>query len=239
MAPFVLLFVLIIFIFSIVGMQAFGLYASDEFMRFDSFYASFVLCFQCVLGEGINNTLYQTMNDVGMVASLFFVAITVVGTLILLNLVLAVILKHASPAIIQFDIGFLLLDQTFNKHEVRMALHKMKFSLEEHRRLNYRHRALVLWNQLEACYGEDTIMELCQIVPHGVMQALSSEFGIPVDFEFEVQDSIRDEFCSQNVETDNNVQSGGDLKISLFKKGIKNRLPFATILQRSSLPVRN
>jgi hypothetical protein len=97
MGPVLLLLALFLFIFSILGMQMFGSLESiaedsDGFIRFDSFFCAFVQCFFVITGEAWVDVMYTSMASAGTFSAVYFVALVVLGSFIMLNLILAVVL---------------------------------------------------------------------------------------------------------------------------------------------------
>jgi len=91
------LLALSLFIFSVLGLQAFG----SEFaglpppipqQNFATLHNSFLLVFTLLVGEGMDGIIYQTISATSGVAIIYFVIWLVLGQYILLNLVLALLL---------------------------------------------------------------------------------------------------------------------------------------------------
>jgi hypothetical protein len=102
----VMLMALMIFIFSILGMQLFGTtvtptnpnyngFQTDK-IRFDSFFWSFTQVFYIITGDNWNVIMYDTMDQAGVWSGVFFIALVLLGQFVLLNLVLAIVLEGAS-----------------------------------------------------------------------------------------------------------------------------------------------
>ena len=107
MGPVLLLCVLFMFIFSILAMQMFGasVRSDDGLVKFDSFFTSFVQCFFVITGEAWVDIMYVAMEDAGPLAALYFVALIVIGSFILINLILAVVLGDSMPNKIALEMG--------------------------------------------------------------------------------------------------------------------------------------
>lgn len=107
-----LLLLIIMFIFTLLGMQLFGgkmkwyYYGTspgDKAMaHFDSFWWGFVTVFQVLTGENWNDVLYNTMwalyqpeeASSAITAVIYFILLNVVGNYMILNLFLAILLAN-------------------------------------------------------------------------------------------------------------------------------------------------
>jgi hypothetical protein len=96
----VLLFI-IIFIFSLIGTQLFAGEFTDEAFdgdkpsaHFDTLGWAFVTVFQVLTGENWNEVLYNGMKVGGTTAVMYFLALSVVGNYVILNLFLAILLEQ-------------------------------------------------------------------------------------------------------------------------------------------------
>jgi len=93
---------IVMFIFVLLGMQLFGgvydqAFTPDEKPRahFDTFWWAFVTVFQVLTGENWNEVLYNTMFAAGAgQAVIYFVALQLFGTYLILNLFLAILLGN-------------------------------------------------------------------------------------------------------------------------------------------------
>ena len=96
------LLLVIMFIFSMIGMQLFGgrwnaeLFLPDDPPRanFDSFGWSLVTVFQVLSGENWNDVLWAGMKGSGAMAAVYFLALNIGGGFIILNLFLAILLAR-------------------------------------------------------------------------------------------------------------------------------------------------
>jgi hypothetical protein len=107
-----LLLLIIMFIFTLLGMQLFGgkmkwyYYGSSPADKakahFDDFWWGFVTVFQVLTGENWNDVLYNTMHALAqpeeeghpIVAAIYFILLNVVGNYMILNLFLAILLAN-------------------------------------------------------------------------------------------------------------------------------------------------
>jgi voltage-dependent calcium channel N type alpha-1B len=92
---------LLIFIYALIGMQFFGLDLIDENgeiprSNFGTFSMSLLTIFQVLTGENWNEAMYVVIYNYGYGASIYFVTLIVLGNFMLLNLFLAILLKHIS-----------------------------------------------------------------------------------------------------------------------------------------------
>jgi hypothetical protein len=62
--------------------------------NFDTFGASIVTIFIVLIGEDWNNVMYNYVRATDQSAMIFFVSLTILGNLVLLNLFLAILLKN-------------------------------------------------------------------------------------------------------------------------------------------------
>jgi voltage-dependent calcium channel L type alpha-1D len=94
-----LLMGLILFIYSLIGVQFF----KDQFVdeqgkqaraNFDSLYWSFITVFQILTGENWNQVMGIGYHSVGWGSVIYFVSLLIIGNYILLNLFLAILLQH-------------------------------------------------------------------------------------------------------------------------------------------------
>lgn len=96
------LLAVIMFIFTLLGMQLFGgkmtpeQYGGEQPMaHFDNLFWSFVTVFQVLTGENWNEVLYDGMHGAGIGVSVFyFVSLNIVGNYVILNLFLAILLRN-------------------------------------------------------------------------------------------------------------------------------------------------
>ena len=96
------LLAVVIFIFSLLGMQLFGGQLTEEkfdgeqpMAHFDSFWWSLVTVFQVLTGENWNDVVYNCMHGVGWaIPTIYFSLLNIVGTYLILNLFLAILLAN-------------------------------------------------------------------------------------------------------------------------------------------------
>ncbi|KAA0176357.1 hypothetical protein FNF27_02053 [Cafeteria roenbergensis] len=96
---------IIMFIFVLLGMQLFGgRFGASTFgedqprAHFDNFGWAFVTVFQVLTGENWNEVLFASKHAVGDIAVAYFVALTIVGNYLMLNLFLAILLGNFEKA---------------------------------------------------------------------------------------------------------------------------------------------
>lgn len=92
---------LLIFVYSLVGMQFFSdplKYEDGSIARysFSSFGDAMVTIFIILTGENWNEIMSLAIKQHGWVASLYFLSLMVVGNFMLLNLFLAILLQYLS-----------------------------------------------------------------------------------------------------------------------------------------------
>jgi len=168
MGPIALLLVLFMFIFAIMGMQFFGPTATPDepYMVFDTFYASFVMCFYVLMGEGWVDIMYFWMAESHPVACLYFMALIVIGMFVLVNLILAVVLDGSMPGTegSKKKEGVKKLLAAWDKHDLRMAFDKMQWFTARARNQAMRTTTLVAWHHAGKKYGGDRFMKLAQLL---------------------------------------------------------------------------
>eukprot|EP01064_Diplonema_japonicum_P009432 TRINITY_DN16926_c0_g1_i1.p1 TRINITY_DN16926_c0_g1~~TRINITY_DN16926_c0_g1_i1.p1 ORF type:complete len:2141 (+),score=493.84 TRINITY_DN16926_c0_g1_i1:35-6457(+) len=89
-----LLLLLILFIYSILGMQLFGKSGTEDRLNFTSLWRSLLTVFVVVTGEGWVKVLKNTMKAVGWPAAFYFVSLFIIGRYIILNLFVAIIIER-------------------------------------------------------------------------------------------------------------------------------------------------
>ena len=91
---------IIIFIFTLLGMQLFGgAFPPEARHHFNNFWWAFVTVFQVLTGENWNEVLYEAIGALGGTSGwlkgvLYFAMLNIVGAYIVLNLFLAILLEH-------------------------------------------------------------------------------------------------------------------------------------------------
>ena len=90
-----------------VGVQVFGgkLGSPAPRMNYDSLLWSFVTTFQVLTGENWNEAMYLCISHVGWSASIYFISEVVLGTYVVLNLFLAILIDHFTELSEQRDIS--------------------------------------------------------------------------------------------------------------------------------------
>jgi voltage-dependent calcium channel L type alpha-1D len=96
-----MILMLMLFIFALFGMQFFGkkIDPNDERYNYDDFLWSFVSCFVVLSGENWNALMYEASINVGRGYCIFFVLLVVMGSFVLLNLFIAIILDQLTKAV--------------------------------------------------------------------------------------------------------------------------------------------
>jgi hypothetical protein len=155
MGPVLLLLVLFMFIFSILAMQMFGAaVTTDDYIRFDSFLVAFVQCFFVIIGEAWVQIMYVTMADTSPVSSIYFVLLIVIGSFILVNLILAVVLGDSMPNKIQMEVGLKQIDIIVNGYTIKCAMKKWIWYTDGKRTLEARYDCIEIWKEGRKKHGE-------------------------------------------------------------------------------------
>ena len=146
MGPVLLLLMLFMFIFSILGMQMFGSIesiaeASGGYIRFDSFFCAFVQCFYVLTVENWVDVMYVAMAETGPISAIYFVALVVLGSFIMLNLILAVVLGGGGVSDIQFDAGLSQLDGITSSYQLRCGMARWQWYSDQKHKESLRHEA--------------------------------------------------------------------------------------------------
>lgn len=94
--PFSVILLLIMFIFTLVGVQLFGgqLGSPPPRWNYDSMLWAFVTTFQVLTLENWNEVMYVCTEHVGAIAPVYFVVLVCIGAYIVLNLFLAILVDH-------------------------------------------------------------------------------------------------------------------------------------------------
>ncbi len=103
-----LLMFLLVFIFSLVGMQFFNghlvtLKGERSRYNFNTFGWSLITIFIILTGENWNEIMYIVINKKGLGTSLYFIALMIFGNFMVLNLFLAILLKYISDDVADED----------------------------------------------------------------------------------------------------------------------------------------
>lgn len=105
-SPFVICLLLFMYIFTLMSMQFFAgelKFNADDLpdptgksvrYNFDTFFNAFISIFIILTGEGWNEIMYDTMRSVGDQAALFFIAILVLGNMIMIQLLVAIVITN-------------------------------------------------------------------------------------------------------------------------------------------------
>jgi len=129
--PVAVLGCLCLFIFSVLGKELFGdldAFASDSYLRFDTFAWSTLQCFLVIIGEDWSRIMYFTMIKVGGWTSFYFLAEVLIGRMIVLNLVLAVVLSNDSIGVTMRDDKMRIhLVSVYEKIMTRAAFKRWKY----------------------------------------------------------------------------------------------------------------
>ncbi len=98
---FFVLLMLVIFTYSLLGMELFSYSAlredgSSYRVTFDTFFPAVMTIFTVLIGDDWNILMYRYIRntDTPIIATLYFVSLIIVGNLILLNLFIAILLKN-------------------------------------------------------------------------------------------------------------------------------------------------
>ena len=98
--PFTVVLLLFMVVYALIGMQLFGgefgsLAAGDlPRTHYDNLLWSFVTTFQILTGENWNEVMYVGINKTGWLSVLYFVSLVVLGTYIVLNLFLGILIDN-------------------------------------------------------------------------------------------------------------------------------------------------
>jgi hypothetical protein len=94
---FCIVLLLFLFVFSLTGRSLFaGKLPAHSRANFDSLFISFVTTFQLVTGENWNDILFETMEFNPSVGAIFCILVYTLGTLVVLNIFLAILLETFS-----------------------------------------------------------------------------------------------------------------------------------------------
>uniref|UniRef100_A0A0G4H9N8 Calcium-channel protein CCH1 n=1 Tax=Chromera velia CCMP2878 TaxID=1169474 RepID=A0A0G4H9N8_9ALVE len=112
MGEFCLLLLIFLYIFALIGMQMFAYRVRDDDgnfprMNFNTFLNSFITVYAVVVGDDWPAISIETSRDVSPAAMLYFVALILIGNVILLNLFLAILLGSFADARTQIMRGYL------------------------------------------------------------------------------------------------------------------------------------
>ena len=94
--PMLIVLGLFLFIVALLGCQMFGQMKPQGRTRFDSFFWSWTMVFNVLIGEDWSAIAHTVMDTVSPAAIIFFLGIIVIGQFCLLNMVLAVLLDSSS-----------------------------------------------------------------------------------------------------------------------------------------------
>jgi hypothetical protein len=105
-SPFVICLALLIYIFTLMGMQFFAgalkfnadgepdSNGSSPRYNFDNFYESFLSVFIILTGENWNEMMYNAMRATSPIACVYFIIVIVTGSVIMLQLLVAIMLNN-------------------------------------------------------------------------------------------------------------------------------------------------
>ena len=103
-------------------------FASDSYLRFDTFAWSTLQCFLVIIGEDWSRIMYFTMIKVGGWTSFYFLAEVLIGRMIVLNLLLAVVLSNDSIGVTMRDDKMRIhLVSVYEKIMTRAAFKRWKY----------------------------------------------------------------------------------------------------------------
>jgi hypothetical protein len=117
---------LFLFVFALAGRSLFaGKLPESSRSNFDSLFISFVTTFQLVTGENWNDILYETMEFNPAIGAIFCILVYTLGTLVVLNIFLAILLETFSNVKDDADSYYDKLDsQTSFQSSVKEAWQK-------------------------------------------------------------------------------------------------------------------
>lgn len=94
---FSIVLLLFLFVFSLTGKSLFaGKLPTSSRANFDSMFISFVTTFQLVTGENWNEILFETMEFSPAIGGIFCILVYILGSLVVLNIFLAILLETFS-----------------------------------------------------------------------------------------------------------------------------------------------
>jgi hypothetical protein len=120
---FCIVLILFLFVFSLTGRSLFGgKLPSHSRTNFDSLFNSFVTTFQLVTGENWNDILYETMAYSPALGAIYCILVYTLGTLVVLNIFLAILLETFSNVKNKSDSYYEKLDsETSFQSSVKVA----------------------------------------------------------------------------------------------------------------------
>mmetsp|Transcript_1005 Transcript_1005/g.1224 ORF Transcript_1005/g.1224 Transcript_1005/m.1224 type:complete len:2440 (-) Transcript_1005:185-7504(-) len=189
MGPVLLLLVLFMFIFSILGMQMFGAsVTTDDYIKFDSFLVAFVQCFFVIIGEAWVQIMYVTMADTNPISSIYFVLLIVIGSFILVNLILAVVLGDSMPNKIQMEVGLKRIDIIINGYSLKCSISKWKWYTNGKRIQEARLDCILQWKVGRTKHGTELIYQYSSHL--GIGEHLLDEIRYYIDLPEPKEDVI-------------------------------------------------
>lgn len=104
---YVILIILFMYVFALMGMQFFAgklkfdadgnpdlENGTDRRYNFNTIGVTFITIFQLLIGDNWNELMYDTMRSVSKLSAVYFVMITIIGTLVMVNLLIAIIISN-------------------------------------------------------------------------------------------------------------------------------------------------
>ena len=103
---YVILLILFMYVFALMGMQFFAgklrfnsenqpdLSGEDRRYNFNNIWNSFILIFQLLIGDNWNDVMYDCMRSTSNIAFIYFVLVIIIGTIIMINLLIAIIISN-------------------------------------------------------------------------------------------------------------------------------------------------
>ena len=99
------IFFLMLFVYSVAGVNLFGSLQHGDAItgsfgaNFENFPSAFMTLFRCATGESWNALMHEARAEVPYIAEFYFISFVVLGSFVLLNLLIAIILENFSNLI--------------------------------------------------------------------------------------------------------------------------------------------
>ena len=125
---FSIVLLLFLFVFSLTGRSLFaGKLPATSRTNFDSMFIAFVTTFQLVTGENWNDILYEVMEYNPTIGAIFCIIVYILGSLVVLNIFLAILLETFSNDEKNVDSYYDKLDsQTSLQSSLKAAWHRLR-----------------------------------------------------------------------------------------------------------------
>lgn len=105
LGPFMCLVVIMVMVAALLGRQLFA-GKVDARLNYDTLFWSVVTTFQVLSGENWNDTMYSAVEGSGGLAVLYFLAVYIVGNLVVVNLIIAVLIDNCHVRVRQVLTAF-------------------------------------------------------------------------------------------------------------------------------------